>query len=294
MSQSKHAMLIMAHNQFEILKLLMRQLDDERNDLFIHVDKKAKMFSQSEFDNICTKSKVYFIPQMSIYWGHSSIVECELCLLEAALKSGEEYSYMHLLSGVDLQLKSNDVIHKFFDAHPDRQFLAVRNPYSGLSGMNYYYFFQWFRCYSRLLSSGFEKFSLLLQKKILHVNRLKNVTYSVAKAQQWFSITSEFAAYVVEQRSFIREFTRYTSCSDEMFLATVLVNSPFVSQWYHENGREGDHMRLIDRVRNEGASPHTWRIEDWELISNSPYFWARKFDLNVDKAIIEKVFNTIK
>lgn len=30
----KHAMLIMAHNQFEILEKLMMQLDHERNDIY--------------------------------------------------------------------------------------------------------------------------------------------------------------------------------------------------------------------------------------------------------------------
>lgn len=46
-SRKKHAMLIMAHNQFEILALLMKQLDHECNDLYIHVDKKASSFDQS-------------------------------------------------------------------------------------------------------------------------------------------------------------------------------------------------------------------------------------------------------
>ena len=31
----------MAHNQFEILEKSMRLLDHERNDLYIHVDKKS-------------------------------------------------------------------------------------------------------------------------------------------------------------------------------------------------------------------------------------------------------------
>ena len=36
----KHAMLSMAHNQFEILEKLMQQLDHGRNDLYIHIDRK--------------------------------------------------------------------------------------------------------------------------------------------------------------------------------------------------------------------------------------------------------------
>ena len=36
----KHAFLVMAHKDDEVLHTLMRILDDERNDIFIHMDAK--------------------------------------------------------------------------------------------------------------------------------------------------------------------------------------------------------------------------------------------------------------
>lgn len=38
----KHAFLILAHNEFEVLKLLVEALDDPHNDIFIHFDAKVK------------------------------------------------------------------------------------------------------------------------------------------------------------------------------------------------------------------------------------------------------------
>ena len=38
----KHAYLILAHNEFELLRLLVSLLDDPRNDLYIHFDKKVE------------------------------------------------------------------------------------------------------------------------------------------------------------------------------------------------------------------------------------------------------------
>ena len=35
-----HAYMIIAHNQFELLERLIAALDDERNDIYIHIDKK--------------------------------------------------------------------------------------------------------------------------------------------------------------------------------------------------------------------------------------------------------------
>ena len=37
----RHAYLIMAHNQFDLLCKLIRELDYELNDIYIHIDKKA-------------------------------------------------------------------------------------------------------------------------------------------------------------------------------------------------------------------------------------------------------------
>ena len=37
----KHAFLILAHTEFEVLKLLVSCLDDPRNDIFIHFDRKV-------------------------------------------------------------------------------------------------------------------------------------------------------------------------------------------------------------------------------------------------------------
>ena len=43
----KHAYLIMAHNNFDLLQKELYLLDDERNDIFIHIDKNAKNVDQA-------------------------------------------------------------------------------------------------------------------------------------------------------------------------------------------------------------------------------------------------------
>lgn len=42
---NRHAFLIMAHNHFDFLKILLKRLDDPRNDIYLHVDRKAADFS---------------------------------------------------------------------------------------------------------------------------------------------------------------------------------------------------------------------------------------------------------
>ena len=57
---NKHAYLIMAHQNFEQLAILLELLDDIRNDIFIHVDKKVKTFDKEKLKNSCKFSKVIF------------------------------------------------------------------------------------------------------------------------------------------------------------------------------------------------------------------------------------------
>ncbi len=107
----KHAYLIMAHNEFHMLKNLMHELDDERNDIYIHVDKKTKVVDENEISSWAVNAGVFFVPRMKIFWGTISQVKCELMLLEAAIKG--KYHYYHLISGCDFPLKDQDFIHNY-------------------------------------------------------------------------------------------------------------------------------------------------------------------------------------
>ena len=41
-SEMKHAYLIMAHHEFEVLGKLIQAIDDKRNDIFIHFEQNSK------------------------------------------------------------------------------------------------------------------------------------------------------------------------------------------------------------------------------------------------------------
>lgn len=48
----KHAFLIIAHNEYPVLEVLLSMLDDERNDIYLHIDKRAtELFQQIKSQN---------------------------------------------------------------------------------------------------------------------------------------------------------------------------------------------------------------------------------------------------
>ena len=88
-------------------------LDDERNDFYIHIDKKVKDFDSSAFDGVLKHSNLTFCDRVNITWGDFSQIQSEMTLFKAAASANENYSYYHLISGVDLPIKSKDEIYRF-------------------------------------------------------------------------------------------------------------------------------------------------------------------------------------
>ena len=111
MENHRHAYLIMAHNEWELLNTLLSLIDDERNDIFLHIDKKVKNMPnlyQPKF------SKLYLTPKRyDVRWGDVGQVHSEMHLFKTAKEHGP-YQYYHKLSGVDLPIKTQDYIHHFF------------------------------------------------------------------------------------------------------------------------------------------------------------------------------------
>ena len=286
----KHAFLIIAHNQFDILEKLIIMLDDDRNDIFLHIDKRVEHFNKNRFSALVKHSELHFTKRIAVYWGHSSQVDCELLLLGECLKHGP-YQFVHLLSGVDLPIKTQDEIHRFFDEHPNTQFLQIGWADRHLYRLEKYHFFL-------KHTHAPERIKGLVNKTVnavtakLRINRLKKYgDMEIVKTANWFSITGECAEYVYSKRRFIRRLTRFTVCADEMFLGTVIRSSPFWSQVYNPEPSWDGHMRYIDRIRNVGSSPHIFTINDKDHIIESKMLFARKFDENVDNEIIRFVYH---
>lgn len=124
---SKHAYLIIAHNNSYILNRLLNLIDDKRNDIFIHIDKKTEKKALLKGCDCPKKSNLFFCEnRIDTKWGHISLVETELILFETARQRGS-YRYFHLLSGVDLPIKTQNYIHRFFEENDGTEFVGFDN-----------------------------------------------------------------------------------------------------------------------------------------------------------------------
>ena len=287
---NKHAYLIMAHNNWQILKRLLLLLDDEHNDIYLHIDKRVDSFDKNIL-SITKFSKIIMVDRIPVYWADFSQVNATYKLLETA-KSHHNYSYYHLLSGNDLPLKSNNEIYNFFE-NSGKEFIGIvpHESYYSIRRIKFYHPFLHNKYYrnSKLLKGADRIFEYL--QKFCNVNRLKNNNQIIIDGWQWFSITNEFCKYVLNNEPKVKKMYNKTIASDEQFIQTLAFNSPFVDNIYDMQDLKNGSMRFIDWQRGK---PYTWGADegDFDLLMSSPYLFARKFNEN-NMEIINKIFDCI-
>lgn len=270
---TKHAYLIMAHHQFDFLKELLLALDDERNDIYLHIDQKVRNFDFPGFSHLLCKSGLYFTDRLNVHWGGYSQTACELTLLGSAVPG--HYAYYHLLSGSDFPLKTQDEIHRFFEEQDGLEFLDFDASVFDARLRERISLYHFFRESSCPLAEPMDMLLTRLQR-LLHVDRLKGEPLALQKGANWFSITHGFASYVLDHEDWIRKHFRHSVCADELLLQTLIVNSPFM-----ERVSPSGSLRYVDWERGSENSPYTFQESDAAFLQSLPHLFARKFDHNI-------------
>lgn len=285
----RHAYLIKAHHQFDLLEKLLRLLDDERNDIYIHIGVGVS-YDRARLEKCVKRSGIFFVNPVKESWGGYSQIESELHLFETAVE--KEYVYYHLLSGVDLPLKTQEEIHAFFEANDGKEFIYFCPKSFWKESVYKYEQYRFLQEKVGRKQNGvcffIEKISLFLQRRIGIKRQQSGMEYCLGA--NWVSITHNLVEYIVGQKELIQKLFDKTLCCDEFFVQTLVWNSEFKKNVYSFEDDYFACLRLIDWKR---GNPYVWRNQDYEELMNAPHLFARKFDENVDRVIIERIFQTI-
>lgn len=278
----KHAYLILAHGKMELLPTLLRCIDDERNDIYIHVDRKTRTIPPLHTE----KARLSLLQdRVDVRWGDVSMLDAELKLFEAALLSREHYACFHLLSGVDLPLKSQEEIHRFCDANQGKEFIGYcgeeETPEIEQKMHRWHPFPKHFRN-ENLFFRGARKAARLIQD-MLHIRRHKGIHF--LKGAQWVSVTEAMARLFVARKKWVLKTFRHTFCSDEIAIQTLCWHSPLKENIYSLDGEWAGNLRMIgwhDGVLTD------WCAADYDKLVASGALFARKFN-DSDPAFIERI-----
>ena len=292
--KKKHAYLILAHKNWEQVGMLIQLLDDRRNDIYIHFDK-SKEPAQIIKDKLIKSARlsaVYFANEVRVRWGDYGIVQAELNLLSAAIP--HEYQYYHLLSGMDLPLKTQDEIHGFFELHEGTEFVSFSSP-EWHEKFKWRYAYYWPFYIGNKERGNFWGYKLnrvfCILQKMIGINRIKNRPFG--GGSQWFSITHEFAQFVVGCESLIHKWYKMTFIPDESFLQSLVIEAGIKERIFQPEQGTGfnSNMRLTDWNRGD---PYIYHSEDFSSLIKSKMLFARKFDETIDNEIILKILDYLK
>ena len=252
--------------------------------VLVHLDRQAAHLLPA----LRPRPGVRFFCRHRVLWGGFSVVRATLDLLREGLRG--PWTRFHLLSGQCLPLLPRPELEARFA--PDCEYLDCRPfPVPGLfmGGMD------------RLLVPWPEELHGRFRgarAERLHDYRLQVMATPALQrcldglptpyhGSQWFSISREFACFVLDYTARRRDVTAFFSESqipDEMFLQTLCMDSPFAAR------RAPSTLRYMDWVK---GGPHTLEEEDLAPALASGAVFARKFSLDKAPAAVAALLHRI-
>ncbi|MCQ2137435.1 MAG: glycosyl transferase [Bacteroidales bacterium] len=281
----RHAYLIIAHNEFEVLRKLVAVLDDVRNDIYVHIDKKVSTLPEIK----TRKSGLYVLDnRIDVRWGHYSQIETEMLLFETAQRNGP-YDYYHLISGTHLPLRSQNEIHSFYIG------MQGKNLFSNLWETNHHYqeilkvhrVNLFLRNYSSpiklkaIISQWFWKASIAIQR-VLGFSINDNVKFYWAN--NWCSLTEPAIDYLVKKKKTIRRRYRWSFCGDEFFVPTELMQSDLAGTVVSSE------ILLYGAIGRSNAA--VLNLADYDDIVSSKCLFGRKFSAEHPQ-LVDSILNNI-
>lgn len=290
----------MAHKNTYVLERLLEQLDYENNDIYIHVDYKCTDFDWTKYKKIVSKSQLFEIKKrIDVSWGSYSQIEAEMELLTESYFN-RNYRYYHLMSGQDLALKPQREIHNFFEANDGSIYLnMVEVSEANRVDWNFSN-----TVYGRVsvkrifldrasLSSNIgrkilglvDRFYAYIQAKFLMRDLVRSKNICLGYGSNWFSLPENAVKCVLDNRHKIEYYFKDSRCADELFIQSILKENKLTVV--------NDNLRMIDWKRGDNAHPYVWHKEDLTQLSKTEKLFARKFDENIDKEIINKISDMV-
>ncbi len=278
----KVACLIIAYKEPELADRLVKVMAAHNDfDCWIHIDKKTDI---KAYEHLQKLPRVRFIKErVSVNWAGFSCVKAMLNSLEEIIKSGIKYDFVNLMSGQDYPIKSPHYIHDFLAANIGKSFISFEaepSPWWSHAKLRFtkYHF-------TDFSFKGKTRVEIFLNSMMPDRKFLPSFTYYGGPYSSYWTLSMKAASYLndfLKKNKRLLRFCRFTWAPDEFLISTILMNS-------HLRGTVvNDARRYIDWSLG-GARPKILTDEDFCALKNSTALFARKFDLNADASIIDKI-----
>ena len=270
----KVAHLILAHKNPVQLEKLLDSLYHPNFHFFIHIDKKTNI---DPFTYLLQRENTYFIKnRVKVYWASYGTIQATINGFKEILDG--TFDYINVISAQDYPLKPATYIYDYLLNNQGLEFITCESLDS-----------EWQEAKPR-----FHKYHLVnwripgkyrlayLANKILPKRKFP-LDYIIVGRANWFTITSNAAKYILfilKTNPAIVRYFKYCWGADEFIFSTILFNS-------HFKEKINRNLVYVDWDGCYHGHPRTLQIHDFEKLKKTDKLFARKFDIELDAAIID-------
>lgn len=269
---ARFAYFILAHHRPEQLRLLVETIADARDLILLHVDCKSLLGIKPERNGTWPMARrlareyrnVVLMRPRFTNWGGWTLSQVLLDAIDIALARDPDWTHLINLSGQCLPIKPLDDIRSQIGASGDLAFVELRH-FSTLPADDWH--LQW------------RPIIELPHKAIkLRGPRRPPADFELEyKGSQWCILPRSFCEWQLdaEVARRIRRYLKGLLLSDELLMQTLVRNGPWRDRVAPHYGRE-----IV------WPGPKVMTMADLPRLEQSPAFYARKFDLQRDAAVI--------
>lgn len=277
----KMATLITAYKQPYLLERMLKAMQHDSFHFYIHLDKKADF---KDFEYLSKLPNVYFLKnRIDIKWAGYSMIRALLSGMEEILSSGIPYDFINHMSGQCYPIKPASVIYDHLKNKIGKIFLSC---YLNLNDWRKEAAYRYQKYHFPDITLRGSDRAASIMSFILPKRRLPlNLTLYGSNYGAYWTISLSAAKYIVDYMHRHPEAEKFFSKTwgpDEFLFNTILMNSP------HSENVINNNFRYIDWSKG-GSRPTVLTIKDYPYLAASDCMIARKFDLDVDSAILDRI-----
>jgi hypothetical protein len=269
----KLAYFVMVHHKPEQFEWLVNAIADPADLILVHVDLKSRLGIKASRRGVMKdvrrivegRPNVRVLPSRATNWGGWSLSSMLIDAIRTALDSDPDWSHFVNLSGQCYPLKPMPVIRQTLADSGDAVHVELLE-------INQLPADDWHRDASPMFETPLRAFRLKGPQAPPTEFALEH------KGSQWVMLPRSFCEWMVAS-PMLPKITRYLRrrlLSDELIMQTLVQNSPFRDQVAPHYGRE-----II------WPGPKVLTSADLPLLRSTDALFARKFDYEKDRAVLE-------
>lgn len=274
------AILILCYTDKTNLIKLIKSFNDEMN-IYVHINSASKELFEGDLDHL-NYNNLTVIKKYNSNWGSYGTLLAAIELMKLALANGEN-KFMHIISGQDYKIKTNQYFHHYFENNDNIYFTATHTKDSPKY------------VEERYAKGMFSSYFSPRDKMAMKINKLYTSQYNknhigefkdIYKGMIWTSMPMYVCKYImeyIENNPLFLEDLKHCSIPEEFFLQTIIMNSKYKSNVIPTN------LRHTDWSYKHGNKPAILDETDFYKFKDTDNLFIRKVVTGISDELIQLI-----